>query len=90
MGKLRQGRALWDQAITRRDPGPFQIKAAIAACHMTEPTADWPQITALYAALHHHEPTPVISLNHAVAMAETGDLPRALARAGNPRHGAGR
>ncbi len=66
-------------AITRRDPGPYQIKAAIAACHMTEPTADWPQITALYAALHHHEPTPVISLNHAVAMAETGDLPRALA-----------
>lgn len=77
--KAAQGRALLDRAMARRQPGPFQIKAAIAACQMADPGPDWPQIAALYAALHAHEPTPVIALNHAVALAEAGDLPRALA-----------
>lgn len=85
-----QDRSLWDQvmiadglahldaAITRRTPGPFQIKAAIAACQTCDPP-DWPQIAALYAGLHAHEPTPVVRLNQAVAMAEAGNLARALA-----------
>jgi RNA polymerase sigma-70 factor (ECF subfamily) len=84
-----QDRALWDQpmlaeglatldaALTRANPGPFQIKAAIAACQARTPP-DWPQIAALYASLHAHEPTPIIRLNHAVAMAEAGQLPAAL------------
>jgi RNA polymerase sigma-70 factor (ECF subfamily) len=84
-----QDRSLWDHsmqeeglellqtAMTRRAPGPFQIKAAIAACQ-TQAPPDWPQIAALYAALYLHEPTPVIRLNQAVAQAEAGHLPAAL------------
>lgn len=77
--KLEQGRALLDQALARRAPGPFQIKAAIAACQMADPGPDWPQIAALYTALLQHEPTAVVALNHAVAIAEAGNLSRALA-----------
>jgi RNA polymerase sigma factor (sigma-70 family) len=85
-----QNRAVWDHpmiaeglghldaAMTRANPGPFQIKAAIAACQSRDPP-DWPQIAALYAGLHAHEPTAIIRLNHAVAVAEAGDLPAALA-----------
>lgn len=87
----RQDRALWDlallsegrqmvqRAFARRRPGPFQIKAAIADCHMAEGGADWPQIAALYDVLMRMEPTPVVALNRAVALAETGVIPAALA-----------
>ena len=75
---LDQGLAQLDAALTRGKPGPFQIKAAIAACQSQSPP-DWPQIAALYASLHRHEPTPVVRLNHAVAVAEAGNLPAALA-----------
>lgn len=75
---LDEGLAFLDAAIIRRDPGPFQIKAAIAACQTSLPP-DWPQIAALYAGLHAHEPTPVVRLNHAVAVAEAGDLATGLA-----------
>jgi predicted RNA polymerase sigma factor len=75
-----EGLALLDQAITRRAPGPFQLKAAIAALHTTDAAPDWPQIAALYARLHQMEPTPVIALNHAVALAESGQLAQALAQ----------
>jgi RNA polymerase sigma-70 factor (ECF subfamily) len=77
--KASRGRALLDAAMARRQPGPFQIKAAIAACDMADGGPDWPQIALLYAGLYAHEPTPVVMLNHAVAVAEAGDLPRALA-----------
>ena len=73
------GLAMLDRAMAHRTPGPFQIKAAIAALHTAPDGPDWPQITALYARLHDHEPTPVIRLNHAVAMAEAGNLSAALA-----------
>lgn len=84
-----QDRRLWDQpmiveglahldaAIARANPGPYQIKAAIAACQTRDPP-DWPQIAALYAGLYLHEPTPIIRLNHAVAVAEAGELSAAL------------
>ncbi len=75
---LREGQLLLDQALTRRAPGPFQIKAAIAALHCAEGPPDWPQIAALYARLHDYEPTPVVTLNHAVALAEAGHPDRAL------------
>ncbi|WP_309666181.1 DUF6596 domain-containing protein [Tabrizicola sp.] len=75
---VADGLAHLDAAITRRTPGPFQIKAAIAACQTSDPP-DWPQIAALYAGLHAHEPTPVVRLNQAVAVAEAGDLGCALA-----------
>ncbi|MGW6277162.1 RNA polymerase sigma factor [Kribbella sp. NPDC055071] len=59
---------LLDATLSRRTPGPYQIQAAIAACHATARTAadtDWPQIAALYAQL---KQTPVVALNRAVAI----------------------
>jgi RNA polymerase sigma-70 factor (ECF subfamily) len=64
--------------VERRRPGPFQIKAAIADCQMAEPGPDGPQIAALYGALLRHEPTPVVQLNAAVAIAEAGAPARGL------------
>lgn len=87
---LDEGLALIDQAMERRNPGPFQIKAAIAACHVIGPTPDWQQILALYDGLQHYEPTPVIALNRAVALAETGEVAASLAQLGelaNVLHG---
>jgi RNA polymerase sigma factor (sigma-70 family) len=66
---LAEGTAILDAAMARRNPGPFQIKAAIAACHQPD-GSDWPQIAMLYKGLMRHEPTPVIALNLAVALAE--------------------
>ncbi|MEM6743623.1 MAG: DUF6596 domain-containing protein [Pseudomonadota bacterium] len=78
--RLAEGRALIARAMARRRPGPFQIKAAIADCQMAEPGPDWPQIAALYGALLRHEPTPVVRLNAAVALAEAGDPAVGLAQ----------
>ena len=75
---IDSGVALLDVAIARRDAGPFQIKAAIAACQIQGAAPDWPQIAALYGSLQRFEPTPVVALNHAVARAESGDLHGAL------------
>lgn len=79
-GQRAEGLQLLDQAIARHRPGPFQLKAAIAALHAAEGAPDWTQIAALYARLHQFEPTPVIALNHAVALAESGQLAQALAQ----------
>lgn len=78
--KIDEGQQWLDRALARRAPGPFQIKAAIAACHMADPGPDWPQIAALYTRLLSLEPTPVIALNQAVAIAEAGHPADALAR----------
>ena len=78
--ELDEGRNLLDAAIARRFPGPFQIKAAIAALHAKDTAPDWPQIAALYTRLQDFEPTPVIALNHAVALAECGHPGPALAQ----------
>jgi RNA polymerase sigma factor (sigma-70 family) len=81
-GEIEEGVRLLERAMRRGRPGPYQLQAAIAALHAqassTEQT-DWPQIAALYAELHRVRPTPVVALNHAVAVAETGHLDRALA-----------
>jgi RNA polymerase sigma factor (sigma-70 family) len=76
---LAEGRALLDLAMTRARPGPYQIKAAIAACHAQLEGPDWPQIAALYTALLRWEPSPTVALGHAVAMMETGDVAGAAA-----------
>jgi predicted RNA polymerase sigma factor len=78
-GRIAEGRAVLARAMERRRPGPFQIKAAIADCQMADPGPDWPQIAALYGALLRHEPTPVIRLNAAVALAEAGEQAQGLA-----------
>jgi len=77
--RISEGRAILARAVARRCPGPFQIKAAIADCQMADPAPDWPQIAALYGALLRHEPTPIVQLNAAVAMAEAGDPAQGLA-----------
>ena len=76
---IAEGHRLLDAALARRSPGPYQIKAAIAACHMAEPAPDWPQIAALHTRLLDFEPSPVVRLNRAVALAESGHLAPALA-----------
>jgi RNA polymerase sigma-70 factor (ECF subfamily) len=79
--KIDEGLRLLDRAMGLREPGPYQLQAAIAALHAQAPSAtetDWAQIAALYGALLRLAPTPVIALNHAVAVGETGSLGDAL------------
>lgn len=76
---LGQGLALVAQALARGQVGPFQIKAAIAACHMGETGPDWPQIAALLTTLLRFEDTPVVRLSLAVAVAEVGGAAQGLA-----------
>jgi RNA polymerase sigma-70 factor (ECF subfamily) len=69
---IAEGAALVEHALLARRPGPYQIQAAIAACHSTAPRAaatDWGEIAALYAELFRYEPTPVVEANRAVAVA---------------------
>ena len=69
---VSEGTALLDTALRRRDPGPYQVQAAIAACHATatDPIdTDWPQIAKLYDRLVAMVPTPVVALNRVVAVA---------------------
>lgn len=69
--QIDEGLALVEAALQLREPGPYQIQAAIAALHAQAATAtqtDWPQIAALYAELAKMNPSPVILLNRAVAI----------------------
>lgn len=75
---IREAQAVLASAMARRQPGPFQIKAAIADCHMMRPGPDWAQMSLLYGALWGFEPTPVVALNWAVVLAETGHVAIAL------------
>jgi RNA polymerase sigma-70 factor (ECF subfamily) len=79
---ITEGTAVLDQAVHLRRPGPYQLQAAIAACHATAPdmvSTDWPQIAALYAELAQLAPSPVVDLNRAVAIAMADDIPTGLA-----------
>jgi RNA polymerase sigma-70 factor (ECF subfamily) len=69
---IAEGRTLVEGALRLGRPGPYQLQAAIAALHDEAPSAaatDWPQIAALYAALRQRDPSPVVELNLAVAVA---------------------
>jgi RNA polymerase sigma-70 factor (ECF subfamily) len=89
-----QDRVLWDgdliaegQSVVRRclrrnAPGPYQIQAAINAVHTDAPSADatdWRQVLALYDQLTVFDPSPVVALNRAVALAEVEGVDVALA-----------
>lgn len=76
--RVAEGLALLDVAVARRAAGPFQVKAAIAALHAQSEPPDWTQIVLLYDSLLRMEPTPVVRLNRAVALAEAGALEAAL------------
>jgi len=71
--KIAEGLALIDKAMRHRRRGPYQIQAAIAALHARAAKAqdtDWAQIDLLYAALEEVQPSPVVSLNRAVAVSK--------------------
>lgn len=70
--RIAEAGAILDRALRRRRAGPFQIQAAIAACHANAPSTadtDWPQIVGLYEQLKRVAPSPLVDLNHAVALA---------------------
>jgi RNA polymerase sigma-70 factor, ECF subfamily len=69
--EIAEGVSVLAAALRRGQPGPYQVQAAIAACHATAaaaPDTDWAQIAALYEQLARFLPTPVVELNHAVAV----------------------
>lgn len=79
---IAEGLALVDKAMRHRAPGPYQIQAAIAALHAraARPAeTDWAGIAALYAALERLQPSPVVSLNRAVAVGKVGGAEAGLA-----------
>ena len=80
MHKVEEAREILSQAMLRGRPGPYQIKAAIADCHMIGTAPDWKQISLLYGSLWAHEPTPVVALNWAIAIAEIGQPELALSK----------
>jgi RNA polymerase sigma-70 factor (ECF subfamily) len=70
--EITEGLPLVEQALRASPPDPYALQAAIAALHARAPSAretDWAQIAALYVALHALAPSPVVRLNHAVAVA---------------------
>ncbi len=76
---IAEGTAILDAAVARRQPGPYQVEAAIGALHAAAGSfeaTDWPQIAALYGTLARLTPSPVVEVNRAVA-AGMADGPRA-------------
>ncbi|MBP0111930.1 RNA polymerase sigma factor [Bradyrhizobium vignae] len=70
---IAEGLALIDKAMRHRRSGPYQIQAAIAALHARAATpgeTDWTQIDLLYGALEVVQPSPVVTLNRAVAVSK--------------------
>jgi RNA polymerase sigma-70 factor, ECF subfamily len=70
--QITEGRLLVERALRSRRVGPYTVQAAIAAVHTDAPNAadtDWPQIVGLYDVLMRMDPSPVVELNRAVAVA---------------------
>jgi RNA polymerase sigma-70 factor (ECF subfamily) len=70
---ISEGVALLHKAMRHNRPGPYQVQAAIAATHARAETfaaTDWAAIDGLYAALERMQPSPVVTLNRAVAVAK--------------------
>jgi RNA polymerase sigma-70 factor (ECF subfamily) len=71
---IAEGLALIDKAMRHRRPGPYQIQAAIAALHARakrQEDTDWQQIDLLYQGLETIQPSPVVTLNRAVAVSKS-------------------
>jgi RNA polymerase sigma-70 factor (ECF subfamily) len=81
-GKIAEGLQLVDRSLTMRGRiSPYGVQAAVAAVHVRAASADhtdWPQIVGLYEVLLRLAPTPVIELNHAVAVSMVDGPARAL------------
>jgi RNA polymerase sigma-70 factor (ECF subfamily) len=79
---IAEGLALLDKALRHRRPGPYQVQAAIAALHSRADRpedTDWAEIEALYATLERLQPSPVVTLNRAVAVSKVRGAEAALA-----------
>ncbi len=71
LAQIGLGRRYLEQALAARRPGQYQLQAAIAACHVSSPTAqatDWPRIARLYQHLADLTGSTVVELNRAVAV----------------------
>jgi RNA polymerase sigma-70 factor, ECF subfamily len=80
--KIAEGIQLVEKALPLGRVGNYQIQAAIAAVHAEAKTAietDWPQIVALYGELMRINASPIVALNHAAAVAMTGEVTKGLA-----------
>ncbi|MEO5576158.1 MAG: RNA polymerase sigma factor [Gaiellaceae bacterium] len=75
--RIEEGTRVLDRALSHRLPGTYQLQAAIAALHLEDET-DWVQIAGLYAELERQTPSPIVSLNRAVAVAMTEGPERGL------------
>jgi RNA polymerase sigma-70 factor (ECF subfamily) len=79
---INEGLALLDKALRHQRPGSYQIQAAIAALHARAARpqdTDWAEIELLYAALEGLQPSPVVTLNRAVAVSKVRSAADALA-----------
>jgi len=79
---INEGLALLDKALRQKQPGPYQVQAAIAALHARAALpqdTDWAQIDALYQTLERMQPSPVVTLNRAVAVSKVHGPAAALA-----------
>ncbi len=84
---IDEGLTTLDAALALHDPGPYQIQAAISALHVQAASAaatDWPQIALLYDALWRWQPTPIVALNRAVAIAMAHGYAHGLALLDDP------
>lgn len=78
---IAEALAMVDKAMQHRRPGPYQLQAAIAAIHAHAARAedtDWEEIDQLYSALERLQPSPVVTLNRAVAVSKTRGAQAAL------------
>lgn len=79
---IAEGLAMVDKAMQHRRPGPYQVQAAIAALHARAARpedTDWQEIDLLYATLERLQPSPVVTLNRAVAVSKSQSAAAALA-----------
>jgi RNA polymerase sigma-70 factor (ECF subfamily) len=78
---IEEASSLIDSVLRRRRVGPYQIQGAIAAVHssaVSYEATDWAEIVALYGLLEFVQPTPVVRVNRAVAVAELDGPERGL------------
>jgi RNA polymerase sigma-70 factor (ECF subfamily) len=71
-GEIEEGLRVLHRALALRAPGPYQLQAMVAAAHAED--AGWEAVAAAYRELERHDASPVVRLNHAVAVALAGDL----------------
>jgi RNA polymerase sigma-70 factor, ECF subfamily len=80
-GEIEEASRLLDRALARASAGPYQLQAAIAACHAQSPhpeATDWARIATLYERLLEVMPHPIVRLNHAIAAAMADGPERGL------------